>query len=347
LKESDVGLAMGIAGTEVAKEAADIVIMDDNFKSIVQAVRWGRCVFSNIRKFLQFQLTVNVVALVVSFIAAIVGGETPLNVLQLLWVNLIMDTLAALALATEGPTDALLDEKPHGREEPLINFDMFVHIILQSVYQLIVIFIVLYSFPSIYKRYEVPEKEDYYYDYCTGQLDDFPLTKDYDGHSLADRCVDSLNCDDDKAKCWLKEDNDPNPPVLNKADDFKDDIEDDFEDEHDDAEERKNSVIFNAFIFMQIFNEVNSRKIMNEYNILSGVFDSPIFCLIFIGITGLQVLIMFTPMRTFFKVDALNGWEWLFSLIVGIGVIPFSTLIRFVLRNFVHRKRENNTSDNV
>jgi len=87
---------MGIVGTEVAKEAADIVIMDDNFNSIVKSVLWGRSVFANLRKFLQFQLTINGVALVVAFVAAVTNGETPLNVLQLLWVNLIMDSLAAL-----------------------------------------------------------------------------------------------------------------------------------------------------------------------------------------------------------------------------------------------------------
>lgn len=101
LKESDVGLAMGIAGTEVAKEAADIVILDDNFSSIVKSVSWGRSVFSNLRKFLQFQLTINLVALVVAFVAAVTTGETPLNVLQLLWVNLIMDALAALGKLAE------------------------------------------------------------------------------------------------------------------------------------------------------------------------------------------------------------------------------------------------------
>jgi magnesium-transporting ATPase (P-type) len=93
----------------VAKEAADIVILDDNFSSIVKSVLWGRSVFGNIRKFLQFQLTVNFVALVVAFIAAITSGETPLNVLQLLWVNLIMDALGALGepclvyLGCQGP----------------------------------------------------------------------------------------------------------------------------------------------------------------------------------------------------------------------------------------------------
>ena len=88
--------SVSCVGTEVAKEAADIVIMDDNFNSIVKSVLWGRSVFSNLRKFLQFQLTINGVALVVAFVAAVTNGETPLNVIQLLWVNLIMDSLAAL-----------------------------------------------------------------------------------------------------------------------------------------------------------------------------------------------------------------------------------------------------------
>jgi Ca2+-transporting ATPase len=135
LKESDVGLAMGIAGTEVAKEAADIIILDDNFSSIVKSVLWGRSVFNNIRKFLQFQLTVNTSALIICFIGAVVGMLEPLNVLQLLWVNLIMDTMGALALATETPSLALLDDPPHGHEEPLINRSMWRHIMVQGMFQ--------------------------------------------------------------------------------------------------------------------------------------------------------------------------------------------------------------------
>ncbi|DBB05302.1 TPA: hypothetical protein ACH3X3_010532 [Trebouxia sp. C0006] len=145
LKESDVGLAMGIAGTEVAKAAADIVIMDDNFSSIVKSVLWGRSVFNNIRKFLQFQLTINFVALAVAAVAAVTNGETPLNVLQLLWVNLIMDAMAALALATENPTPELLLEKPHGRSEPLISRSMWRHVIVQGCYQLFWLFLIIYG----------------------------------------------------------------------------------------------------------------------------------------------------------------------------------------------------------
>ncbi|PCJ22838.1 MAG: hypothetical protein COA94_08735 [Rickettsiales bacterium] len=112
LKKADVGFAMGIAGTDVAKHAADIILLDDNFASIVRAVVWGRNIYDNIRRFLQFQLTVNVVALVVSFIGAAIMRESPLQAIQLLWVNLIMDSLASLALATEPPKDTLLDRPP-------------------------------------------------------------------------------------------------------------------------------------------------------------------------------------------------------------------------------------------
>jgi len=89
LKAADVGLAMGISGTDVAKHASDIIIMDDKFSSIIKAVLWGRSVFDNIRKFLQFQLTVNVVALTITFLSAVAGYQPPLNAVMMLWVNLI------------------------------------------------------------------------------------------------------------------------------------------------------------------------------------------------------------------------------------------------------------------
>jgi P-type Ca2+ transporter type 2B len=112
LKRADVGFAMGISGTPVAKDASDIILMDDNFNSIVQAVKWGRNVYDSIAKFLQFQLTVNVVAVLTAVIGAFALSESPLTAVQLLWINLIMDSFASLALATEPPTDALLDRKP-------------------------------------------------------------------------------------------------------------------------------------------------------------------------------------------------------------------------------------------
>ncbi|KAL5561825.1 hypothetical protein UlMin_031572 [Ulmus minor] len=139
LKEADIGLSMGIQGTEVAKESSDIVILDDNFTSVATVLRWGRCVYNNIQKFIQFQLTVNVAALVINFVAAVSAGEVPLTAVQLLWVNLIMDTLGALALATERPSNELMERDPVGRTEPLITNIMWRNLLAQSSYQIAIL----------------------------------------------------------------------------------------------------------------------------------------------------------------------------------------------------------------
>ncbi|KAI7997204.1 putative calcium-transporting ATPase 13, plasma membrane-type [Camellia lanceoleosa] len=150
LKEADVGLSMGIQGTEVAKESSDIVILDDNFTSVVTVLKWGRCVYNNIQKLIQFQLTVNVAALVINFVAAISSGEVPLTAVQLLWVNLIMDTLGALALATEQPTNDLMTKQPVGRTEPLITKIMWRNLIAQASYQITVLLILEFKGSTIF-----------------------------------------------------------------------------------------------------------------------------------------------------------------------------------------------------
>ncbi|KAF5199193.1 Calcium-transporting ATPase 12, plasma membrane-type [Thalictrum thalictroides] len=150
LKEADIGLSMGIQGTEVAKESSDIVILDDNFATVVTVLKWGRCVYTNIQKFIQFQLTVNVAALVINFIAAVSAGDVPLTAVQLLWVNLIMDSLGALALATDRPTDDLLEKKPVGRTEPLITNIMWRNLIAQALYQITLLLILQFKGKSIF-----------------------------------------------------------------------------------------------------------------------------------------------------------------------------------------------------
>ncbi|CAD6343948.1 unnamed protein product [Miscanthus lutarioriparius] len=138
LHEADIGLAMGIAGTEVAKESADVIILDDNFSTIVTVAKWGRSVYINIQKFVQFQLTVNVVALVVNFSSACLTGSAPLTAVQLLWVNMIMDTLGALALATEPPNNELMKRTPVGRKGNFISNIMWRNILGQAFYQFLV-----------------------------------------------------------------------------------------------------------------------------------------------------------------------------------------------------------------
>lgn len=139
LQRADVGVAMGIRGTDIAKQASDIVLLDDNFRSIVRAVHWGRALFENIQSFIQFQLTINVSALAIVFFSTLLGltpepGEPPLTVIQLLWVNLIMDTLAVLALCLEPPSPEQMYHKPKGRTEPFITRSMWTNILLMATF---------------------------------------------------------------------------------------------------------------------------------------------------------------------------------------------------------------------
>ncbi|XP_070791273.1 plasma membrane calcium-transporting ATPase 3 isoform X16 [Pituophis catenifer annectens] len=218
LKKADVGFAMGLAGTDVAKEASDIILTDDNFSSIVKAVMWGRNVYDSISKFLQFQLTVNVVAVIVAFTGACITQDSPLKAVQMLWVNLIMDTFASLALATEPPTEALLLRKPYGRNKPLISRTMMKNILGHAVYQLIIIFTLLFVGEVIF---------------------DIDCGRNAPLHS---------------------------PPS-----------------EH-------YTIIFNIFVMMQLFNEINARKIHGERNVFDGIFSNPIFCSIVLGTFGIQVI---------------------------------------------------------
>jgi Ca2+ transporting ATPase len=168
LKKADIGFAMGIAGTEIAKEASKIILLDDNFGSIVTALKWGRNIFLSIRKFLQFQLTINIVALTVAVVSGISHfEEPPINAIQMLWVNLIMDTFAALALATEPPSDALLKERPYGKNDAIMTRSMWRNIICVAIYQiaflLFIIFVRPYQFfqndeedvdPAVQKKFK-------------------------------------------------------------------------------------------------------------------------------------------------------------------------------------------------
>ncbi|XP_026451794.1 calcium-transporting ATPase 10, plasma membrane-type-like, partial [Papaver somniferum] len=251
LKEADIGLAMGIQGTEVAKESADIIILDDNFASVVKVVRWGRSVYANIQKFIQFQLTVNVAALVINVVAAVSSGEVPLNAVQLLWVNIIMDTLGALALATEPPTDRLMDRAPVGRKEPLITNIMWRNLFVQAIYQVTVLLVLYYKGESI-----------------------LHLTKS----------------------------------------------------EHD--IKVKNTLIFNAFVLAQLFNEFNARK-PDEFNVFPGITRNRLFMGIISVTLVLQILIIFF-LGKFTSTVRLSWGLWLIS--VGIGFIswPLAVLGKFI-----------------
>ena len=152
LKKADVGFAMG-GGTEVAKEASDIVIMDDNFSSIDKAILYGRTIFNSIQKFIIFQLTINVAAVLISFASPLLGLENPLSITQILWINLVMDTLAAIAFGGEPALKRFMKEKPKQRDEHIVNGYMWSSILTGSilVFVLSIIFLFTDSFSSVFR----------------------------------------------------------------------------------------------------------------------------------------------------------------------------------------------------
>ncbi|KAL0457134.1 UNVERIFIED_CONTAM: putative calcium-transporting ATPase 13, plasma membrane-type [Sesamum latifolium] len=149
LKEANVGIAMGAQSTEVTKESSDIIILDDNFANVVKVVRWGRCIRNNIQKFSQFQLTANLAFLMIYTVTILSSGNAPLTIAQVLWVNLIMDTLGALALATDKPTKTLMKQPVH-QAGILITNIMWRNMIAQALYQLAVILTLKFKGESIF-----------------------------------------------------------------------------------------------------------------------------------------------------------------------------------------------------
>lgn len=255
LRSAHVGLSMGIAGTEVAKEASDIVILDDNFLSIVKSVLWGRCVYDNVRKFLMFQLTVNLSALIIAVIGALTNRGTPLTAIQLLWVNMIMDTMAALALGTEKPTADLLERKPYGLHDSFISRKMWKHIIGQGLYQVFILSFVLY-FGAWFLRIE-------------------------DGGVL------------------------------------------------------HYTLLFNIFVWMQVFNELCARKVNDEMNILHNIHKSYIFIGVIIFTVVLQVVFVelggsAVDTVSLFSYGLIGVMYWVGCILMGAMTVPISLVLRLI-----------------
>ena len=331
LKAADVGLSMGITGTKVAQSASDIVILDDKFSSIVKAIMWGRSVYDNIRKFLQFQLTVNVVALLLVFIGACAGFDPPLNAVMMLWVNLIMDTLGALALATELPQLSVLNRRPYKRDAPLVSKPMWRNILAQSVFQLILLLILLFAGGGMFG---VPVGE-YCQRYKQKSSDAMLWKTDRTTINASDPNNDlSCNtmwatvrsqCDDVDEDC-LRDDQ----PGL-AAGNFWD-LED-FESKCTDGcleySYVHGSLIFNTFVFCQVFNEYNSKSIHSEWNVFSTITHNPIFMFVTLLTCVLQIILIEWG-GEFIKTSPLTLEQWLITIVLGFISIPTGILMRFI-----------------
>ncbi|KAG6809940.1 hypothetical protein H0H92_014006 [Tricholoma furcatifolium] len=259
LKVANVGFSMGISGTEVAKEASDIVLMDGNFASIVKAIMWGRCVNDAVRKFLQFQISTNITAVVITFVSAVASNSqsSVLSAVQLLWINIIMDPFAALALATDPASESMLKRKPD-RKSGLLTTNMYKQIFIQSIYQIAVI--LSFHFLGL-------------------QILGLHLT----GNTLTDRNTNLI----------------------------------------------VQTVVFNMFVFAQIFNSINCRRIDRHLNIFENILRNKYFLAITFIEIGVQTLIVFVAGDAF-QVTRIGAREWGISLALGFGSIPLGVVIRWL-----------------
>ncbi|KAI1436244.1 hypothetical protein GGR50DRAFT_693429 [Xylaria sp. CBS 124048] len=268
LRLADVGFSMGIAGTEVAKEASAIILMDDNFASIVKALKWGRAVNDAVKRFLQFQLTVNVTAVGLTFVTAVSSEDegSVLTAVQLLWVNLIMDTLAALALATDPPQDSIINRRPEPRTASIVSITMWKMIIGQAIYQLAVTFTLYYGAYAI----GIAEREDTTLVFST----------------------------------------------------------------------RRDTLVFNTFVWMQIFNQWNNRRLDNGFNILEGITKNFFFLGINVVVIALQILIIFvggTPFNISILHPSQTGPQWATAIVLGFLSIPIGAAIRLIPDKLIRR----------
>lgn len=269
LKIADVGFSMGIAGTEVAKEASAIILLDDNFSSIVKAIMWGRSVNDAVSKFLQFQITVNITAVVLAFISAVSSSDFKpvLSAVQLLWVNLIMDTFAALALATDAPTEKILNRKPTPKSAPLITTNMWKMIIGQAIYQLVVTF-TLYFAGFSFLGYQ----------------------------SRVNALLPGSNARSDLDTILHTE---------------------------------LNTIVFNTFVWMQIFNEFNNRRLDNKFNIFEGVHRNWFFIIINCIMIGGQVMIVFVGGLAF-SIKRIDAMQWGVCIGCAAPCLLWAVLLRCI-----------------
>ena len=320
LSKSDVGFSM-FAGTDIAKEASDIVILDNNFSSIVIAIIYGRNIYDNIRKFLQFQLTVNFCACLLVFICACIGNETPLTSIQMLWVNLIMDSLGSLSLATEPPYYELLNRKPTRKNESIINGRMWKHIILQSMFQLLLL-LALYLWAPLFitESNLVRLAENKIINECYGVLPGEAKNINniiFGTESSWSSDIRILN-NANEMKCGSYNDR----QNLGMA--FKEYMSRNGSTVH-------MTLIFNVFVFYTLFNQVNCRVINDGFNIFVRINKCILFILITSCEMGLQALLVeFGSYAFHVTKNGLTIRQWLITFGFAATTFVLSLIIKLI-----------------
>jgi len=333
LSRSDVGFAMGIAGTSVAKDAADIILLDDDFASIVKAVSWGRNVFDSITKFLQFQLTINIVAVFTAVIGGFSYATPPMTPVQLLWVNVIMDTLGAFAMAAEPPTPDLLERQPYGRNRFVVSRHMMMNILGHSVYQLVVILIFMFAGSGA-----VPADLDEGVFRLKNDFEEGGLLNVWSGFGRPHNDRECVESDKYKELCHFNgkaNTNLLNCPCMGVEPSLH------------------FTFIFNAFVLMQLFNWLNCRKLYHEWNPFAGLQNNITFIVVWIFVAFIQCffVIEFGGMfpdaikfnHLFMKTQPLTQGPaienrgnvtnigrsdlWSLSVLIGLGSFPVQFII--------------------
>ena len=322
LSKSDVGLAMA-DGTDIAKEASDIIIMDNNFTSIVVAIIYGRSIYENIRKFLQFQLTVNFGACILVFLCACIGNESPLESIQMLWVNMIMDSLGSLALATEPPYDQLLDRAPTNRKESIINGRMWKHISIQSLFELSVLLMLYLIAPTF-----IPEDKDDILksmeelQTCFGTLPgnvNFDKDNAYILYGNKDKWSEDIKIINETICLQFSSDSKIIQGNLHEAYDKYTSLY---------GSTTHMTFIFNTFVMYSLFNQVNCRMIDDSLNTFKRISKGLMFILVTLFELAIQIVLVEYGNKVFHCVQgglSLKQWGYSIAFASVTFVVNFIT----------------------
>jgi len=331
LSKSDVGFSMN-DGTDIAKEASDIILMDNNFTSIVVAIIYGRSIYENIRKFLQFQLTVNFGACILVFLCSCIGNETPLTSIQMLWVNLIMDSLGSLALATEPPYQDLLRKKPTNRNESIINGKMWKHIGGQSLFEIGVLIILYFLAPKFIKE----DKDDIKdtaaaIRQCFGNLPGNAEDDEYILYGNRDKWVSNNNTvfNSTNTGC-LNICREESIDIKKKWDNLTmEEFYDRYVTQYGGTTHM--TLIFDVFVCYTLFNQINCRIIDDGFNTFKRISKGIMFIIVTSCELAIQILLSQFGRQVFHCViNGLSFVQWMICLGFAVSTMCVNFIIKII-----------------